>query len=87
MINKIGQTVLIVCDSPKSLLDFRGKLIEEIAKKHQVIVYTPTIKQDYVRDKLESLNITIFENELQGSKVSMYGDLRFIVSLYRLLKK
>lgn len=87
MTNKIGQTVLIVCDSPKSLVDFRGKLIEEMAKNHQVFVYTPKIKQAYLRDKLESLGAVIYENDLEGSHVTIYSDLKFIINLYRLIQE
>ncbi|RZL51232.1 MAG: glycosyltransferase family 1 protein [Pedobacter sp.] len=85
--NKIGQTVLVVCDSPKSLIDFRGKLIQEMAMKHHVVVFTPTIKQDYLRIRLNAMNITIYENELEGSRVTVYGDLKFIFKLGRLILK
>lgn len=82
-----GQKVLIVCDSSKSLIDFRGKLIEELCKKHSVYVFTPKISQQNVRQKLESLGVTIYESHLEGSYVSMLSDIRFIVQLYLLIKK
>ena len=87
MTNKIGQTVLIVCDSPKSLVDFRGKLIEQIAKCHHVMVFTPTITQPHLRVKLESLGATIYENHLEGSRVTVYSDIKFMIGLYRLINK
>ncbi|MNS43540.1 hypothetical protein D3C72_759490 [compost metagenome] len=47
--------VLIACDSPRTLLDFRGKLIEELIKKNEVFVYTPKISQQHVQEKLKNL--------------------------------
>lgn len=79
--------ILIACDSSKSLIDFRGKLIEEMAKMHKVSVFSPTITRQDVREKLKSLNVTVYENHLDGSNVSMLSDLRYIVQLFKLLWK
>lgn len=79
--------ILIVCDSSKSLIDFRGKLIEELVKKHEVSVFTPKITRPHIRYKLISLNVTIYENSLDGSNVSLLSDIRYIIQLYKLLKK
>lgn len=87
MTNKTDQTVLIVCDSSKSLIDFRGKLIEQIAKHHRVVVFTPTITQSHLRIELESLGATIHENSLQGSHVTIYSDIAFIIKLYFLIQR
>jgi len=79
--------ILIVCDSSKSLIDFRGKLIEELVKKHEVSVFTPRITRTSIRYKLESLDVEIYENNLDGSNVSLLSDIRYIVQLYKLLRK
>lgn len=79
--------VLIACDSPKSLFDFRGKLVERIAEKHNVYVFVPKITQLYIRDKLIALNVTIYEAELNGGSVSVYSDVKYCWRLYQVLKK
>ena len=84
---KTGQKVLIVCDSYKSLIDFRGKLIEELVKSHQVSVFTPRILQKSIREKLTLMGVSIYENKLQGSTVSVYTDIQFIAQLYKLIKQ
>jgi glycosyltransferase involved in cell wall biosynthesis len=84
---KSGEKVLIVSDSWKSLMDFRGKLIEELAKKHKVYVFTPKILQHTFRERLVSLNVEIFENNLNGSSVSVISDIHYIIQLYKLIKQ
>ncbi|WP_245546826.1 glycosyltransferase family 4 protein [Pseudopedobacter saltans] len=79
--------ILIVCDSSKSLLDFRGKLIESLAYKNEIFVFTPQIKQDNVRDLLIRLKVNIYENKLESSNVSIFSDLRYILDLYKLINK
>lgn len=79
--------VLIACDSSRSLLDFRGKLIEELIKKNDVYVFTPAISQQHVRERLKEMNVTVCENALNGSNVSIFSDLKYILKLYNLIKK
>lgn len=79
--------VLIACDSSHTLLEFRGKLIEELVKDNKVFVFTPKISRQEVRDKLESLNVIVYENDLNGSNVSIFSDLKYIVQLYQLIKE
>lgn len=79
--------VLIACDSSRTLLDFRGKLIEELVKNNEVHVFTPKICQQNVANTLNKLNVTVHENELNGSNVSIFSDIKYIVSLYKLIKK
>lgn len=83
---EIRKRVLIVCDSSRSLLDFRGKLIEELIKKNDVYVFTPKISQQHVRERLKVLNVTVYENTLNGSNVSIFSDLKYIFKLYKLIK-
>lgn len=79
--------VLIACDSSLTLLGFRGKLIEELVKKNDVSVFTPVISHQYVRDKLKNMNVTVYENELDGSNVSIFSDLKYIFQLYKLIRR
>ena len=84
---KAQKTILIACDSPRSLLDFRGKLIEELLVEHEVSVFTPKIEQKEIRDKLINMNVKIYESKLNTSNVSVIADLKYIVQLYSLIKK
>ncbi|SDJ60413.1 Glycosyltransferase involved in cell wall bisynthesis [Pedobacter sp. ok626] len=79
--------VLIACDSSRTLLDFRGKLIEELIKKNDVYVFTPKISQQHVREKLRDMNVTVCENALNGSNVSIISDLKYILKLYNLIRE
>ncbi|MBB2148464.1 glycosyltransferase family 4 protein [Pedobacter gandavensis] len=81
------KNVLIACDSSHTLLEFRGKLIEELVKGNNVSVFTPKISRQQVRDKLESLKVTVYENDLNGSNVSIFSDLKYIIQLYQLIKE
>lgn len=78
--------VLIACDSSRTLLGFRGKLIEELVKKNEVHIFTPAVCQKDVTDKLKKLKVIIHENGLNGSNVSIFSDLKYISQLYRLIK-
>lgn len=81
------KNVLIACDSSHTLLEFRGKLIEELVKGNNVSVFTPKISRQQVKDKLESLSVTVYENDLNGSNVSIFSDLKYIIQLYHLIKE
>ena len=83
---KTGQKILIACDSAKSLIDFRGKLIEEMVKQHTVYVFTPVLPEN-IRKKLTLLNVVIFENQLSGSNVSILSDIKYLIMLYKLMKQ
>ena len=85
--SKTGQKILIACDSSKSLIDFRGKLIEEMVKQHQVYVFTPRITLQTERDFLSSVNVNVVETPFTGSNVSILGDIRYILRLFILLMK
>ncbi|WP_353132658.1 glycosyltransferase family 4 protein [Pseudopedobacter sp.] len=81
------ERILIVCDSSKSLLDFRGKLIEALTINNEVWVFTPEIKQHNVRYMLNALGVHIQENTLESSNVSVFSDIRYIIQLYKLIIK
>lgn len=80
------EKVLIACDSSHTLLSFRGKLIEELVKRNEVHVFTPKIQQKSVAETLKKLNVVVHENDLWGSNVSVLSDLKYIASLYKLIK-
>jgi len=85
--NMTKKKIFIVCDSSRSLLDFRGKLIEKMQQHNQVYVFTPKIEQESVRKRLAELNVITHESKLDGSNVSILSDLRFIFSLYKLIRQ
>lgn len=78
--------ILISCDSSRSLIDFRGKLIEELILNYEVNIFTPKIELAYIRDKLSSLGVVVHENTLNSSNVSIWADLRYLRQLYRLIR-
>ncbi|WP_250317965.1 glycosyltransferase family 4 protein [Pedobacter sp. B4-66] len=82
----LKKKILIACDSSRTLLDFRGKLIEELVKNNEVHVFTPKICQQNVADTLNNLNVIVHENELNGSNVSILSDLKYIAGLYKIIK-
>lgn len=79
--------VLIACDSSITLLGFRGKLIEELVKENEVHVFTPKIFKSHIADKLKSLNVTVHENGLKGSNVSVFSDIKYISKLFQVVRK
>lgn len=81
-----AKRVLIACDTPRTILDFRGKLIEAMSLNNKVYVFTPVIAQDFIRKKLESFGVTIIETSLNGSNVSVFSDLKYIVKLFKVIR-
>lgn len=84
---KNRKVILISCDSPRSLLDFRGKLIEGLATDHQVNIFTPAIAQPAIRQQLAEMGVNVYENSLKPSTVHIYSDLIYLKDLFRLLRK
>jgi len=82
----MAQTVLIACDSSKSLMDFRGNLVELIAQQHKVHVYTSGIMHPSFREKLKLMQVKVHEIELKGGVVSVFLDLMYMIQLYKLMK-
>lgn len=83
---KERKKILISCDSPRSLLDFRGKLIEALVVKHEVVIFTPKIEQECIRKKLTEMAIKVYENGLNPSNVSVLSDLKYLFELTRIIK-
>jgi glycosyltransferase involved in cell wall biosynthesis len=83
---KERKVILISCDSPRSLLDFRGKLIEALILKHEVIIFTPKIEPQEIKNKLSEMGVRVYENGLNPSNVSIVSDLKYLFELRRLIK-
>lgn len=83
---KKRKKILISCDSPRSLLDFRGRLIEALCISNDVAVFTPKIEQEQIRSKLNALGVRIYENTLRASTVSVWSDFSYIFQLYKLIR-
>lgn len=83
---KERKIILISCDSPRSLLDFRGKLIEALIVKHEVIIFTPKIEHEGIKDKLDEMGVRVYENELNPSNVSVVSDIKYLFELRKLIK-
>ncbi len=79
--------ILIVCDSSKTLLGFRGKLIEKMVENNQVYVFTPEITQNSVLERLHEIGVNVVENKLIGGYVSIFSDIKFMISLFNLIRK
>ncbi len=79
--------ILISCSAPGSLIQFRGKLIEELLQDHIVYVFTPKIQDEKMREKLTQLGVHIYENGLRRNNISVASDLGYIVDLYKVIKQ
>lgn len=77
--------VLISCSAAKSLLKFRGKLIEELLKENKVYVFTPEIKDPNLRKTLEEMGVIIYENSLNRNNISVISDLIYIAALCKVI--
>lgn len=89
MINNLmvqKKNILLACDSPRSLIDFRGKLIEQLLHHHNVSIFTPRIGEQDVRNKLNELKVQIFETDLNTSNVSIIADLKYLLTLYNVMR-
>lgn len=79
--------ILIACDSSRSLIDFRGKLIEALVVHNDVAVYTPKIHHDEIRRRLDQLGVAVHENDLEASNVSLFSDIKYIYDLYSTIRQ
>ena len=85
--NNHKKKILIVCDAPKTLIAFRGKLMKALIVDYELAVFTPKIEQADIKNELLDMNIAIYENDLKGSTVSIFSDLQYIYQLYQLIRK
>jgi glycosyltransferase involved in cell wall biosynthesis len=87
MIKSNRKKILIACDSYRTLLGFRGKLMEALLMNHEVTVFTPKIQHSDIRNKLKILGIQIYENGLNGSNVSIFSDFMYLIKLFRVMRQ
>lgn len=79
--------ILIACDSYRTLLGFRGKLMEALLIHHELALFTPKIHHPEIRNKLHRMGIEIYENSLDGSNVSVFSDLKYMLNLYQVIRQ
>lgn len=79
--------VLISCSYAGSLINFRGKLIQELIKENEVYAFVPGNYNERVRKVLTDWGVKIYDNNLKRNNVSLWGDIQYIVQLYRLIKE
>ncbi len=82
----VRKKILVACDSYRSILGFRGKLLEALLRDNDVAVFTPVIKEEHIRDTLLKMGVDIYENDLDGSNVSVFSDLKYINKLFIVIK-
>lgn len=79
--------ILIACDSYRTLLGFRGKLMEALLIHHELALFTPQIHDPELRNKLLRMDVKIYENSLNGSNVSMFSDFKYILNLFQVIRQ
>jgi glycosyltransferase involved in cell wall biosynthesis len=84
--NNKSKKIIISCSATGSLVNFRGKLIEELVKNNQVYVFTPKIRDNNLLVQLNNLGVTICENNLLRNNVSIWGDIQYILQLRKIIK-
>ena len=82
-----SKKIIISCSSTGSLVNFRGKLIEELVKNNQVYVFTPKIRDKKLLNQLNDLGVTICENNLMRNNVSVLGDIQYMMQLHKIIKR
>lgn len=87
MIKRKRKKILIACDSYRTLLGFRGKLMEALLQNNEVSVFTPKIYHDEVKNKLLNMGIEVYENELDGSNVSIFSDIKYMLRLFQVIRQ
>ena len=87
MIKRKRKKILIACDSYRTLLGFRGKLMEALLQNNEVAVFTPKIYHDEVKNKLLNMGIEVYENNLDGSNVSFFSDIKYMFRLFQVIRQ
>ena len=78
--------VLISCSYAGSLINFRGKLIQELVKNNDVYAFVPGNYPDRVKQTLAGWGVKVFDNKLTRNSVSLLGDVQYMVQLYKIIK-
>ena len=82
-----AQTVLLNGSYAESLINFRGKLIEQmVARGHSVHVSAPGIGHE-VATKLQALGATVHPIVLGRTGTNPLADIGYAISLYRIMRR
>jgi len=79
--------ILIVAHSSGSLITYRGALIRALTLKNEVYVFTPKILNDETRFQLTGWGVIVYETSLNGGTISLFSDIRYIIDLYKIIRK
>jgi glycosyltransferase involved in cell wall biosynthesis len=79
---------LIIASFPKSIITFRGKLIETLIEKGaEVHVAAPDLQQPcVVRDSLEKMGVRVHEISLKRTGMNPFADIITVFELWKLMR-
>jgi len=81
-----NKKIIISCSSPESLINFRGRLIQELTKNNDVHVFTPAITNAHLLTELKNMSITVHENDLIRNGISIWSDLKYMLQLRKTIR-
>jgi len=61
--------------------------MEALLENNEVAVFSPKIHHEEIKLKLVNMGIDIYENELDGSNVSVFSDLSYMVKLFHVMRQ
>ncbi|SDM13663.1 Glycosyltransferase involved in cell wall bisynthesis [Daejeonella rubra] len=61
--------------------------MEALLENNEVAVFTPKIHHEDIKIKLANMGVDIYENELNGSNVSIFSDLAYMVRLFQVIRQ
>ena len=82
-----AKKIVISCSYANSIINFRGKLIEGIAKRNKVVLITPQINDQQTLEKLQEWGISVFEIKLHPNKMAILSDLKYLIKLWRIIRQ
>jgi len=83
----LNKKIIISCSYSNSIINLRGKLIEELSKKYHVSIISPQINNNQIRETLEKWGVSIYEITLHPNKISFLSDLKYIFQIRNILSK
>ncbi len=75
--------ILVLANSSGGLFNFRGKLLEELLKNHEVVVYTPNNGKIL---ELESIGCKIFEINVDRRGINPVKDFKLLMMYRKIIK-
>ena len=61
--------------------------MEALLETNEVAVFTPKIHHEDIKVKLVNMGVDIYENELNGSNVSIFSDLSYMIRLFQVIRQ